>query len=96
VLAKGKGEGKVISYEDLVTARVKRVEKECAQEAKGKSRRGRKPKGGPSDPPEAEEGTAGTARRGRKRKSSSLEADEGPVDTARRRSETQELCARSA
>jgi hypothetical protein len=84
VLAKGKGEGKVISYEDLVEARAKRVEKESAQEAKGKSRRGQKPKSSPPDPPEAEEGTADTARRGRKRKSSTPEADEGTVDKARR------------
>jgi hypothetical protein len=34
--------------------------------------------------PEAEGGTADTARRGRKRKSSTPEADEGTVDTARR------------
>jgi hypothetical protein len=84
VLANGKGEGKVMSYKDLVEARAKRVEKEAAQEAKGKSRRGRKPKGSPSELPEAEEGTAGTARRSRKRKRSTPEADEGPLDTARR------------
>jgi hypothetical protein len=84
VLAKGVGEGKVMSYEDLVEARAKRVEKESAQEAKGKRRRGRKPKSSPPDPPEAEEGTAGTARRGRKRKSRTPEADEGTVDTPRR------------
>jgi hypothetical protein len=48
-----------------VEARAKRVEKESAQEAKGKSRRGRKPKSNPPDPPEAEEGTADTARRGK-------------------------------
>jgi hypothetical protein len=66
VLGNAKGEGKVISYKDLIEARAKRVEKESTQEAKGKRRRGRKAK---SSPPEAEEGTADTARRGRKRKS---------------------------
>jgi hypothetical protein len=81
VLVKEKGEGKVMSYEDLVEGRAKRVEKESTQEAKGKRRRGRKPK---SSPPEAEEGTPDTARRGRKRKSSTPEADEGTIDTARR------------
>jgi hypothetical protein len=76
------GKAKVMSYEDLVEARAKRVEKESAQEAKGKRRRGRKPKSSPPDPPEGEEGTAGTARRGRKRKSRT--PDEGTVDTPRR------------
>jgi len=81
VLAKGKGEGKVISYEDLVEARAKRVEKEAAQEAKGKSRRGRKQKSSTLEVEEdtaeedtAEEDTAGSARRGRKRKSAALVA----------------------
>ncbi len=84
MLAKGIGEGKVMSYEDLVEARAKRVEKESAQEAKGKRRRGQKPKSSPPDPPEAEEYTAGTARRGQKRKSRTPEADEGTIDTPRR------------
>jgi hypothetical protein len=59
------------------------VEKESAQEAKGKTRRGRKLKSSPPAHPEAEEGTADTARRGRKRKSSTPETDEGTVDTPR-------------
>jgi hypothetical protein len=84
VLAKGQGEGKVMSYEDLVEARARRVEKDSAQEAKAERRRGRKPKSSPPNPPEAEEGTAGTARRGRKRKSRTPEADEATVDTPRR------------
>jgi hypothetical protein len=76
VLAKGKGEGKVMSYEDLVEARAKRVEKEAAQEAKGKSRRGRKRKSSTLEAEEdtAEEDTAGSTRRGRKRKSAALDA----------------------
>jgi hypothetical protein len=80
------GKARVMSYKDLVEARAKRVEKESAQEAKGKRRRGRKPKSSPPDLPEAEEGTAGTARRGRKRKSRTPEpeADKGTVDTPRR------------
>jgi hypothetical protein len=72
-----------MSYEDLVEARAKRVEKESAQEAKSKTRRGRKLKSSPPDPSEAEGGTADTARRGRKPKSSTPEADEGTVDTPR-------------
>jgi hypothetical protein len=84
VLAKGTGEEKVMSYEDLVEARAKRVEKESIQEAKAKRKRGRKPKSSPPDPLEAEEGTADTARRGRKRKSRTPEADEGTIDTPRR------------
>jgi hypothetical protein len=75
VLASAKGEGKVMSYEDLVKARAKRLEKESTQEAKGKRRRGRKPK---HSPPQIEEGTAETARRG------TPEADEEDADTARR------------
>jgi len=39
-----------MSYKDLVEARAKRVEKESAQEAKGKTRRGRKLKSSPPDP----------------------------------------------
>jgi len=81
VLAKGKGDGKVMSYEDLMAARAKRAEKESTQEAKGKRRRGRKPK---SSLPEAEGGTADTARRSRKRKRVEPDAEEGTADTARR------------
>jgi hypothetical protein len=52
-----------MSYEELVEARAKYAEKESA---KGKKRRGRKPKSGM---PETGEGTADTVRPGRKRKS---------------------------
>ncbi|KAF4625232.1 hypothetical protein G7Y89_g12940 [Cudoniella acicularis] len=58
VLAKGKGEGKVMSYEDLVEARAKRVEKdppdppEVEQGTADTARRGRKRK---SRTPEADE-----------------------------------------
>jgi hypothetical protein len=75
---------KVISYKDLVEARAKRVEKESAQEAKGKRRRGQKLKSSPLDLPEAEEGTASIARCDWKRKSKTLEADKGTVNTPRR------------
>jgi len=57
-----KGEGKVMSYEELVEARAKHAEKESV---KGKKKRGRKRKSGT---PETD-GTADTVRRGRKRKS---------------------------
>ena len=61
-----------MSHEGLKVARAKRVVKESTQAAKGKGKRGRKRKSGT---PEAEEGTAETARR-RKRKSATLEAPE--------------------
>ncbi len=67
-----------MSYEDLEEARAKRVEKESAQEAKSKRRRGRKPKGSPPD-----EGTADTARRSRKRKSAAQEVPEPSIEVAR-------------
>lgn len=47
ILAKGKGEGRVITYEGLEVAWVKRAEKEVAKEAKGKVRRGQKSKSAP-------------------------------------------------
>jgi hypothetical protein len=61
-----------MSYEDLEEARAKRAEKETANEAKGKGKRGRKCK---SATPEADEATADKAKRGRKRKSAVPEAD---------------------
>jgi hypothetical protein len=67
------GKAKVMSYEDLEEARAKRVVKDAVKEAKGKGKRCRKRK---SSPPEPEEDTAETARRGRKRKSAELEAPE--------------------
>jgi hypothetical protein len=72
-----RGEGKVMSYEELVEARAKYAEKESA---KGKKRRGRKPKSGM---PETGEGTADTVRPGRKRKSVALEAPEPNTKVAR-------------
>jgi hypothetical protein len=49
VLGNAKGEGKVMSYEDLEEARAKRVVKEATRAAKGKGKRGRKPKSSPPD-----------------------------------------------
>jgi hypothetical protein len=66
------GKAKVMSYEDLEEARAKRAEKEAAKEAKGKGKRGRKPKSAVS---EAEEAFADKGNRGRKRKSTAPEAD---------------------
>jgi hypothetical protein len=48
------GKGKVISYEDLEKARADRAAKDAAK-AKGKGKRGRKPK----SVPEGEEATTG-------------------------------------
>ena len=65
------GKAKVMSYEDLVEARAKRVVKEATRAAKGKGKRGRKRKsstleaeGDTAEEDTAEEDTAGTARRG--------------------------------
>ncbi|KAL5401416.1 hypothetical protein PMIN03_011530 [Paraphaeosphaeria minitans] len=44
VLAKGKGEGKVMAYEDLVKVRRKRAEQKALQEAEGKAKRDRRKK----------------------------------------------------
>jgi len=66
------GKAKVMSYKDLKEARVKRAEKEAAKEAKGKGKRGRKPKNGIS---KAEDASADKENRSRKRKSAALEAD---------------------
>jgi hypothetical protein len=70
------GKAKVMSYEDLVEARAKRVVKEATRAAKGKGKRGRKRKSGTLEAEEdaAEEDTAGSARRGRKRKGAALDA----------------------
>jgi hypothetical protein len=74
------GKAKVISYEDLVEARAKRVIKDSTQAAKGKGKRGRKSR---SSPPELEEDPAEPARRGRKRKSAELKAPEPTNKIAR-------------
>ena len=73
------GKAKVMSYEDLEEARLKRAEKEAARAAKGKSNRGRKRK---SSAPEAEEATADKGKRSRKRKRPSPEP-EAPEPTAK-------------
>jgi hypothetical protein len=65
------GKAKVMSYEDLEEARVKRAAKDSAK-AKGKGKRGRKPK---SPGPETEEATAGKGKCNRKRKSPAPDAD---------------------
>jgi hypothetical protein len=89
------GKAKVMSYEDLVEARAKRVVKEAARVAKGKGKRGRKRKNGTLEAEEdtaegdtaeedtAEEDTAGSARRGRKRKGAALDTPAPANKTAR-------------
>ncbi|OCL07726.1 hypothetical protein AOQ84DRAFT_222595 [Glonium stellatum] len=64
------GKARVMTYNDLEAARVKRAEKEAAKEAKGKGIRGRKLK---SAPPETEEATADKGKRGAKRKNAEPE-----------------------
>jgi hypothetical protein len=67
------GKAKVMSYEDLEEARVKRAAKDAAK-AKGKGKRGRKPKSaGPEI--EIEEATAGKGKCNRKRKSPAPDID---------------------
>jgi hypothetical protein len=70
------GKAKVMSYKDLVEARVKRVVKEATRAAKGKGKRGRKRKSSTLEAEEdtADEDAAGSARRSRKRKSAVLDA----------------------
>ncbi len=81
------GKAKVMSYEDLEEARVKRAAKDAAK-AKGKGKRGRKAKNAVE---EADEATAGEGDLFRKRKNPELEADL-PVPKAKvaRRSEAAE------
>lgn len=71
----GKGEGKVMGWEDL---EAKRAEKAAAREAKGKGKRGRKPKSAALES-KAEEEVGAAARvnqgRGRKRKRASQETE---------------------
>jgi hypothetical protein len=57
------GKAKVISYEDLVEARAKRVVKDTTRAAKGKGKRGRKRKSGMLEAEEdaTEEDTVGSA-----------------------------------
>ncbi|KAF9730283.1 transposase [Paraphaeosphaeria minitans] len=75
VLAKGKGEGKVMGFEDLEEARRKRAEQKALQEAKGKGKCGRKNKDSLEDKEAEEErheaGASSAAKRGRKRKATS-------------------------
>jgi len=66
------GKAKVMSYEDLEEARAKRAEKDAAEEAKGKRKRDRKPKNGV---PEGDDASADKENRGRKRKSTTEDAD---------------------
>jgi hypothetical protein len=81
----GKGQGKVMSFEDIEEARRKRAEKDAT---KGKGKRGRKRKSSAIEPdePEAEpeaayaakEDTTGKKKRGRKRKSAVQDAEPEP------------------
>jgi hypothetical protein len=66
------GKAKVMSYEDLEEARVKRAEKDAAKEAKGKGKRSRKRR---SATPEVDTATLVKTKRGRKRKSDLPEGD---------------------
>ncbi|KAK7177934.1 transposase [Paraphaeosphaeria sporulosa] len=75
ILAKGKGEGKVMVFEDLIEVRRKRAEQTALQEAKGKAKRGRKKKASLEDKEAVEErheaGDSSGAKQGRKRKATS-------------------------
>jgi len=75
------GRAKVMSWEDLKEARTKRAEKEAAKEAKGKGKRGRKPK---NTVLETEDASADKDNRGRKRKSTEADAPELNAKMARR------------
>jgi hypothetical protein len=73
----------VISYKNLIEVQAKRIEKELAQETKGKSRYSRKPKNNPPDPPKTKENIVDTARYNRKHKSNIPKADKSIINTAR-------------
>jgi len=74
------GKAKVMSYEDLKEARTKRAEKEAAKEAKGKGKRGRKPK---NSPLEANDASGDKENHGRKRRSTEADAPEPKAKKAR-------------
>ncbi|PQE18246.1 transposase tan1 [Rutstroemia sp. NJR-2017a BBW] len=74
------GKAKVMSYEDLEEARLKRVVRESTQVAKGKEKHGRKRKSGT---PEADEGDADSVRRSGKRKSAAQDPPESGNKVAR-------------
>lgn len=65
---------RVVRFEDLQEERAKRAEKVAAKEAKGKAKRGRKPKSTPLDA----EVTATTGKRGRKSNNAAPESDPEP------------------
>jgi len=67
-----KGSGQVFSYEHLQGKRLKRAEEAAAKEAKAIGQRARKCKNATQEAVEAMASTA-TVRRGRKRKSTTLE-----------------------
>ncbi|KAH7548768.1 hypothetical protein BM1_10934 [Bipolaris maydis] len=77
-----KGSGQVFSYEHLRDKRLKRAEEAAAKEAKakakakGRGKRGQKGKNAMQEPAEATAST-NTVRRGRKRKSTEVEAEDG-------------------
>jgi hypothetical protein len=74
-----KGSGTVFTYEHLRDKRSKRAEERAAIEAKAKARRDRKSKNATQEAGEAATATS-TVRRGRKRKSTALEAEANPPD----------------
>jgi hypothetical protein len=71
------GRARVMTYEDIEAARAKHAEKGAAKEAKGKGKRGRKPK---SATPETEEATTDKGKRGKKRKSAAPEPEAPDAD----------------
>ncbi|KAI4943298.1 hypothetical protein J4E91_009497 [Alternaria rosae] len=73
VLSNGKGEGRVVTFEHLEAARADRTEKETAIEAKGKGKRGRKPKSALG----IEYATVYKGKPGKKRKSAAQEPEPG-------------------
>jgi hypothetical protein len=87
------GKAKVMSYEDLVQARAKRVVKEATRAANGKGKRGRKRKSSTLEAEEdtAEEDSAGSAKRGRKHKSAALDAP-APANKKARISKSPQVC----
>ena len=88
-----KGSGKVFSYEHLQDKRLKRAEEDAAKETKAKVRRDRKSKNATQEAVEAII-SAGTVKRGRKRKSTALEVEANSVDGEANQAKSKRKAAR--
>jgi hypothetical protein len=72
------GKARVMTYQDIEVARAKRAEQDTAKEAKGKRKRGRKPKSGALE----EEVAPAEKRKCKKRKSATVEVEAPEAQTS--------------